>query len=164
MCGSGEMAPPSYPVCSLGSAIVHLSSVFSSCQLPAFSLSVTRPQAVPLSHVLSQMRLFFPGPLLPKGCGFDPFHPSAGGSHRAMAKWAMAKYRLHPGTPDGPFHTFFTGGSAPYLFLLYLIIEPVVPLWTSVHSPHNRSGVSINLPILYMAHHMVTHTSKGASS
>ena len=60
------MAPPSYPVCSPGSAITHPSSVFSSHPLPTFSLSMTRPQAVPLSQVLSQMRPFFPSPLLPK--------------------------------------------------------------------------------------------------
>ena len=52
------MVPPSNPVFSPGSAIVHLSSVLSFCPLRAFSLSVTRPQAVPLSQVLSQMRLF----------------------------------------------------------------------------------------------------------
>ena len=37
---------------------MHLFSVFSICPLSAFSLSVTRPQVVPLSQVLSQMRLF----------------------------------------------------------------------------------------------------------
>ena len=36
--------------------------LFSFHALPAFSLSVTRPQAVPLSRVLSQMRLFSPAP------------------------------------------------------------------------------------------------------
>uniref|UniRef100_A0ABI7ZSU9 RBR-type E3 ubiquitin transferase n=1 Tax=Felis catus TaxID=9685 RepID=A0ABI7ZSU9_FELCA len=56
------MASPSYPVCSPRSAIAHPSSVFSSRPLPAFSLSATRPQAVPLSRVLSQMRLFSPAP------------------------------------------------------------------------------------------------------
>ena len=54
------MAPPSHPVCSPGSAIAHRSSVFSSRPLLAFLLSVTRPQAVPLSRVLSQMWLFCP--------------------------------------------------------------------------------------------------------
>ena len=56
------MAPPSHTVCSPRSAIAHQSSVFSSCPLPAFPLSVTRPKAVPLSQVLSQMRLFSPAP------------------------------------------------------------------------------------------------------
>nr|XP_060508905.1 uncharacterized protein LOC132691542 [Panthera onca] len=56
------MVPPSQPVCSPGSAIARRSSVFSSCPLPAFSLSMIRPQAVPLSQVLSQMRLFSPAP------------------------------------------------------------------------------------------------------
>ena len=60
--GAVKMAPPSYPVCSTLSAIAHPSSVFSSRPLPAFSLSVTRPQVVPLSQVLSQMRLFSPAP------------------------------------------------------------------------------------------------------
>ena len=61
MSGTGENALPSYPVCS-ESAIAHPSSVFSSRPLPAFSLSVTRPQAVPLPQALSQMRLFSPAP------------------------------------------------------------------------------------------------------
>ncbi|XP_053073804.1 dipeptidyl aminopeptidase-like protein 6 isoform X2 [Acinonyx jubatus] len=52
------MASPGQPVCSPGSAIAHPSSVFSSRPLPSPSLSVTRPQAVPRSRVLSQMRLF----------------------------------------------------------------------------------------------------------
>ena len=56
------MASPSHPVCSPGSAVAHWSSVFSSRLLPAFPLSVNRPQAVPLSQVLSQMRLFSPAP------------------------------------------------------------------------------------------------------
>ena len=50
--------PTSHRICSPGSAITHWSSVFSSHPLPAFPLSVTRPQAVPVSQVLSQMRLF----------------------------------------------------------------------------------------------------------
>ena len=38
----------------------------------------------------------FPSPLLLKDCGFDPFHPSGGGSPRAMAEcW------LYPGMPAG---------------------------------------------------------------
>ena len=56
--GAVKMVPPSYPVCSPGSAIAHPSSVFSFCPLPTFSLSVTRPQAVPLSRVLSQIQPF----------------------------------------------------------------------------------------------------------
>ena len=60
------MEPPSHPVCSSGSAIVHVSSIFSSHPLPTFPLSVTRPQAVPLSLVLSQMRLFSPAPYFRK--------------------------------------------------------------------------------------------------
>ena len=56
------MVPPSYPVCSPRSEIADLSSVFSFCPLPAFILSTTMPQAVPLSRVLFQMRLFSPAP------------------------------------------------------------------------------------------------------
>ena len=56
------MVPLSHPVCSPRSAIEHWSSVFSSRPLPAFSLSVIRPQAVPLSQVLSQMLLVSPAP------------------------------------------------------------------------------------------------------
>ena len=80
-----KMAPPGYSDCSPKSAVAHPACLFSFRPLPAFSLSVTRPQAVPLSQVLSQMRLFspapyfhaavFPGTLLPKDCGFDPFRP-----------------------------------------------------------------------------------------
>ena len=39
-----------------------LFSLFSPRPQPAFSLSVTRPRAVPLSRVLSQTRLFSPAP------------------------------------------------------------------------------------------------------
>ena len=60
--GGVKMVLPCCPVCSPGSAIAHLYPVFSFRPLPAFSLSVTRPQAVPLSRVLSQMRLFSPAP------------------------------------------------------------------------------------------------------
>ena len=56
------MASALYPVCSPRTAIAHPSFVFSSRPLPAFSLSETRPQAVPLSRVLSRMRLFSPTP------------------------------------------------------------------------------------------------------
>ena len=56
------MAPPSYAVYSPGTAMVYQSYIFSFYPLPAFSLSVTKPQAVPLSHLLSQMRLFSPAP------------------------------------------------------------------------------------------------------
>ena len=56
------MAPPSYPICSPGSSIAYWYLVFSSRPPPAFPLSVTRPQAVPLSQVLSHMWLFSPAP------------------------------------------------------------------------------------------------------
>ena len=71
------MASSSYPVCSPRSAIAHLSSVFSFCPLPALSLSVTKPQAVPLSQVWSQMRLFSP-PLTSEGLRTGPIPPLCG--------------------------------------------------------------------------------------
>ncbi|XP_053057261.1 uncharacterized protein LOC128311327 isoform X2 [Acinonyx jubatus] len=60
--GSGQNGVTSYPVCSPGSAMALSSSVFSSRPLPAFPLSVTRPQAVPRSRVLPRTRLFSPAP------------------------------------------------------------------------------------------------------
>ena len=78
------MAPPSYPVCSPGSAIVHQSSVVSFRPLPAFSLSMIWPQAVTLSQFCLRCGCF-PWPL-PMDCGFDLFRPSVGGSHQAMAE------------------------------------------------------------------------------
>ena len=39
----------------------------------------------------------FPGPLLLKDCGFDPFGPSAGGSHRTMVECWLHPGTLHPG-------------------------------------------------------------------
>ena len=62
------MAAPSHPVCSLRSAMAHQSSFFSSHPLPAFPLSMTGPQAVPLSQVLSQMQLFSPAPFAALTC------------------------------------------------------------------------------------------------
>ena len=49
-------------LCSLSSAVSHPSSVFSSHPLPTSSVSMVKPQAVPLSRALSQMRLFPPAP------------------------------------------------------------------------------------------------------
>ena len=51
--GTTQLPSLFYPI-----SITHQFSVFSFRPLPAFSLSVTRPQAVPLSRVLSQMWLF----------------------------------------------------------------------------------------------------------
>ncbi|VFV31667.1 Hypothetical predicted protein [Lynx pardinus] len=81
---------------SLRSAVAHPSSVFSFRPLPASSLSVTEPQAAPLSRVLSQMRLFSP-PLTSEELRLDPLRPSAGRSQRATAEC-----RPHPGTPVDP--------------------------------------------------------------
>ena len=62
MCGSGENGATQLP--SLFSQISNRPPVlcFQLSSTPAFSLSVTRPQAVPLSQVLSQMWLFSPAP------------------------------------------------------------------------------------------------------
>ncbi|VFV35082.1 Hypothetical predicted protein [Lynx pardinus] len=73
--GAVKMAPPTYPVCSPGSAVTHQSSIFRSHPLPAFPLSVTRPQAVPLSQVLSQMRLFSLAPYFRRTAVLTPFAP-----------------------------------------------------------------------------------------
>ena len=73
------MAPPSPPVCSPGSA-VDRSSVFSSRPLPAFPLSDQALGSTSLPSFVSDAAVY-PGPLLPKDCSFDPFHPSVGGSY-----------------------------------------------------------------------------------
>ena len=56
------MASPSSPVSSMGTLFSRISNrvsvLFSFCPLPTFSLSVTKPQAIPLSRVLCQMWLF----------------------------------------------------------------------------------------------------------
>ena len=70
--GEVKMVSPRYPVCSPGSAIAHPSSVFSPCPFPAPSLSVTRPQAAPLSHVLSQTWLFSPVPYVKRTAALTP--------------------------------------------------------------------------------------------
>ena len=93
-----KMAPPSYPLCSPGSAIAHRSSVISSRPLPAFHLCDQASGSTSLQSFVSDAAVF-PSPLLLKDCGFDPFRPSAKGSHRAMVEWAMAECRLHPGMP-----------------------------------------------------------------
>ena len=76
------MTSPSYPGCSVLLISNHAPfSAFSFRPLPAFSLSVTNPKAVPFSRVLSQMRLFSPRPLVLKDRSLDQFRPSVGGSY-----------------------------------------------------------------------------------
>ena len=94
------MAPPSFPVCSPGSAIAHPSSLQLSSTPCFFTLRDQAPGSTSPPSFVSDAAVF-PGPLLPKYFGFDPFHPSVGGSHRGMAEWAMAECQLHPGTPAG---------------------------------------------------------------
>ena len=62
MRGTGENGTTQPPSLFFPISVAQPSFLFSSCPLPAFPLSVTRPQAVPLSLVLSQMRLFSPAP------------------------------------------------------------------------------------------------------
>ena len=92
---------PSWELCSPDTAIAHPSFLCSFRPLPAFTQSMTKPQAVPLSRVLSQMQVFSPAPL--KDCSFDPFFPSVGGSHlgctqeRLLDPAAASALRLQPG-------------------------------------------------------------------
>ena len=50
-----------------------------------FTLRDQAPGSTSLPSFVSDAAVF-PGPLLPKDCGFDLFRPSVGGSHRAMAE------------------------------------------------------------------------------
>ena len=50
-----------------------------------FTVHDQAPGSTSLSSFVSDVAIF-PGPLLLKDCGFGPFRPSAGGSHRAMAE------------------------------------------------------------------------------
>ena len=50
-----------------------------------FTLRDQAPGSTSLPSFVS-LAAVFPGPVLPKDCGFDPFRPSAGGCHRAMAE------------------------------------------------------------------------------
>ena len=50
-----------------------------------FTLRDQAPGSTSLLSFVSDAAVF-PNPLLLMDCGFDPFHPSVGGSHRAMAK------------------------------------------------------------------------------
>ena len=50
-----------------------------------FTLRDQAPGSISLPSFVSDAAVF-PGPLLLKDCGFDPFLLSAGGSHRAVAE------------------------------------------------------------------------------
>ena len=64
MLGSGENGATQLPSVFSWIGNCAPSSAFSSRPLPASLLSLTTPQAVPLSQALSQMRLFSPAPYL----------------------------------------------------------------------------------------------------
>ena len=80
------MVPSSYPVSSFGSLFSQISNrapVLCLQLLSApllFILCDQAPGSTSLLSVVSDAAVF-PGPLLLKGCGFDPFRPSVGGSH-----------------------------------------------------------------------------------
>ena len=77
------MVPPSYPVSSIGTLISRISN-----RAPVFCLQLSstphfftvRDQALDSTSLLSFVSdaALFPGPLLLKDCGFDPFHPLCG--------------------------------------------------------------------------------------
>ena len=86
MRGSGENGATQLP--SLFSQMSNRAPIlclqFSST--PRFlTLRDQAPGSTSLLSFVSDVAVF-PGPLLPENCGFDPFCPSAGGSHQAMAK------------------------------------------------------------------------------
>ena len=103
--GTVTMVAPSYPVSSIGT----LFSPISNCapvlclQLPSIprfytvlDQAVRLPGGISLLSFVSDVAVF-PDPSLLRDYGFDPFGPSAGGSHRTMAGcW------LHPGVLVGP--------------------------------------------------------------
>ena len=88
---SGKMASPSYPASSIGtlfSTIINCAPVLC-LQLPStpgfFTVRDLVPGSPSLPSPVSDAAVF-PDPLLPKDRGFDPFRPSAGGSHRSLAE------------------------------------------------------------------------------
>ena len=80
------MASPSYPVSSIGTVFSLISNrtLILCLQLSStphlFTVGTQAPgNTSPLSFVSDAA--VFPGLLLLKDCGFDPFLPSVGGSH-----------------------------------------------------------------------------------
>ena len=100
--GAVKMASPIYTVSSIGTLF---SPVSNHAPILCLQLSSTRnfftlhdqnPGSTSLLSFVSDPAVF-PSPLLLKDCGFDPFCPFAGGSHRAMAEC-----QLHSGMLAGP--------------------------------------------------------------
>ena len=85
------MASPSYPDSSIGTPFSPISdhALVLCLQLSStpcfFTVGDQASGGISLPSFVSDAAVF-PSPLLPKDCGFDPLRPSAGGSHRAMAK------------------------------------------------------------------------------
>ena len=76
------MAPSSHPVCSPGSANHAPVLCLQLSSTPCFStLRDQAPDSTSLLSFVSDAAVF-PGPLLPKDCGFDPLRASGGGSHQ----------------------------------------------------------------------------------
>ena len=85
------MASPSYPVSSIGTLFSPISNQAPVLCLQLlstprfFTVRDQAPGSTSLPSFVSYAAVF-PGPLLLKDCGFDPFRPSAGGSHQAVAE------------------------------------------------------------------------------
>ena len=86
MRGSGENGATQLP--SLFSLISNRAPVLCLQLSPTPHFFTVHDQAPGSTSLLSFVSdaAVFPGPLLLKGCGFDLFCPSVGGSHHAMAK------------------------------------------------------------------------------
>ena len=85
------MVSPSYPVSSirtLFSLISSRSPVLCLWLQSTPRFYTVRDQAPGSTSLLSFVSdaAIFPDPLLLRDCGFDPFYPSAGGSHQAMVE------------------------------------------------------------------------------
>ena len=100
--GAVKMASPSYPVSSIRTLLSLISNhtPILCLQLPTTPCFNTvhdqAPGSTSLLISVSDVAVFL-SPLLLKDYGFDPFRPSMGWSHRAMAEC-----QLHPGTLAGP--------------------------------------------------------------
>ena len=85
------MASPSHPVSSIGTlfSLIKNHAPVLCLQLLStprfFTVRDQAPGSTSLPSFVSHVAVF-PGPLLLKDWGFDPFCPSGGGSHRAMAE------------------------------------------------------------------------------
>ena len=92
MCGSGaKWGHPATQSVLPDQQIAHRSSDFSSRPLPAFSLSMTRPQAVPLSQALSQMPLFSPAPYFRRSAALTRSAPLQEGF---TEQWPNEQWRM----------------------------------------------------------------------